>query len=130
EAGFDPNVALLAADEPSAPITKDLVQHPSVKIVDFTGGPAFGSWLRQSLRDKLVYTEEAGVNAIVIDSTANFRGMCDNIAFSLSLYSGQMCTARRIFSCRGPASRPTRVTRASTRSPRASPPPSIGCLPN
>ena len=93
EAGFDPNIALLAADEPSAPITKDLVQHPSVKIVDFTGGPAFGSWLRQSLRDKLVYTEEAGVNAIVIDSTANFRGMCDNIAFSLSLYSGQMCTA-------------------------------------
>lgn len=93
EAGFDPNVALLAADEPSAPITKDLVQHPAVKIVDFTGGPAFGSWLRRSLADKLVYTEEAGVNAIVIDSTANFRAMCDNIAFSLSLYSGQMCTA-------------------------------------
>ncbi len=93
EAGFDPNVALLAADEPSAPIAKDLVQHPAVKIVDFTGGPAFGSWLRHSLNDKLVYTEEAGVNAIVIDSTPNFRAMCDNIAFSLSLYSGQMCTA-------------------------------------
>ncbi len=93
EAGFDPNVALIAADEPSAPIAKDLVRHPAVKIVDFTGGPAFGSWLRRSLSDKLVYTEEAGVNAIVVDSTANFRGMCDNIAFSLSLYSGQMCTA-------------------------------------
>ncbi|HKN27528.1 MAG TPA: phenylacetic acid degradation protein PaaN [Roseiarcus sp.] len=93
EAGFDPNVALLAADEPSAPITEDLVQRPAVKIVDFTGGPAFGSWLRHSLSDKLVYTEEAGVNAIVIDSTANFRAMCDNIACSLSLYSGQMCTA-------------------------------------
>ncbi len=93
EAGFDPNAALLAADEPSAPIAKDLVQHPAVKIVDFTGGPAFGSWLRQSLHDKLVFTEEAGVNAVVINSTANFRGMCDNIAFSLSLYSGQMCTA-------------------------------------
>ncbi len=93
EAGFDPNVALLATDEPSAPIAKDLVQRPAVKIVDFTGGPAFGSWLRQSLPDKLVYTEEAGVNAIVINSTANFRAMCDNIAFSLSLYSGQMCTA-------------------------------------
>jgi phenylacetic acid degradation protein paaN len=102
EAGFDPNVALLAADEPSAPIAKDLVQHPAVKIVDFTGGPAFGSWLRHSLKDKLVYTEEAGVNAIVIDSTANFRGMCDNIAFSLSLYSGQMCTApQNIFVPRG-----------------------------
>ena len=93
EAGFDPNVALLAADEPSTPIAKELVQHPAVKIVDFTGGPAFGSWLRHSLSDKLVYTEEAGVNAIVINSTAKFRGMCDNIAFSLSLYSGQMCTA-------------------------------------
>ncbi len=93
EAGFDPNVALLAADEPSAPIAKELVQHPAVKIVDFTGGPAFGAWLRHSLKDKLVYTEEAGVNAIVVDSTANFRAMCDNIAFSLSLYSGQMCTA-------------------------------------
>src|SRR5271157_2799857 len=102
EAGFDPNVALLAADEPAAPITRDLVQHPAVKIIDFTGGPAFGSWLRQSLKDKLVYTEEAGVNAIVIDSTANFRGMCDNIAFSLSLYSGQMCTApQNIFVPRG-----------------------------
>ena len=93
EAGFDPNVALLAADEPSAPIAKDLVQHRDVKIVDFTGGPAFGSWLRKALTGKLVYTEEAGVNAIVIDSTANFRAMCDNVAFSLSLYSGQMCTA-------------------------------------
>ena len=93
EAGFDPNAALIAADEPSQPITRELVQHPAVRIVDFTGGPAFGSWLRQSLNDKLVYTEEAGVNAIVINSTANFRGMCDNIAFSLSLYSGQMCTA-------------------------------------
>ncbi len=67
EAGFDPNVALLAADEPSAPVAKQLVQHTAVKIVDFTGGPAFGSWLRHSLEDKLLYTEEAGVNAIVVD---------------------------------------------------------------
>jgi len=33
------------------------------------------------------------VNSIVIDSTSDFRGLCNNIAFSLSLYSGQMCTA-------------------------------------
>src|SRR6201999_1204147 len=36
---------------------------------------------------------EAGVNSIVIDSTSNFKGMCGNIALSLCLYSGQMCTA-------------------------------------
>jgi phenylacetic acid degradation protein paaN len=93
EAGFDPNVVLLAADEPAAPITKELVMHPAVKIVDFTGSPTFGSWLRNTLRDKQVYTEEAGLNAIVVDSTPQFQAMCDNIAFSLSLYSGQMCTA-------------------------------------
>ena len=44
-------------------------------------------------REAQVYTEEAGVNSIVIDSTDDFTGMCANIAFSLSLYSGQMCTA-------------------------------------
>ena len=102
EAGFDPNVVLLAADEPAAPIAKALVNNPAVKIVDFTGGPAFGSWLRDTLKDKQVYTEEAGLNAIVIDSTSRFRAMCDNIAFSLSLYSGQMCTApQNIFAPRG-----------------------------
>jgi N-acyl-L-homoserine lactone synthetase/acyl-CoA reductase-like NAD-dependent aldehyde dehydrogenase len=93
ERGFDPNVAMLAADEASPPVAKDLVQHRAVKILELTGGSAFGSWLRHALKDKLVYTEEAGVNAIVIDSTSNFCAMCDNIAFSLSLYSGQMCTA-------------------------------------
>ena len=92
EAGFDPNVAILAADEQTQPIAKALVLHPAVKIVDFTGSPAFGAWLRAALPGKLVYTEEAGVNAIVVDSAASFRGMCDNVAFSLSLYSGQMCT--------------------------------------
>ena len=93
EAGFDPNVMLLAADEAGAEITKDLVQHPEVAIVDFTGSNAFGKWIRENAADKLVYTEEAGVNSIVVASTDNFKGMCGNIAFSLSLYSGQMCTA-------------------------------------
>jgi phenylacetic acid degradation protein paaN len=93
EAGFDPNVLMLAADEAANPVTRALVEHPAVRIVDFTGGPVFGSWIRQNLSGKQIYTEEAGVNAIVIDSAPSFRGMCDNIAFSLSLYSGQMCTA-------------------------------------
>lgn len=93
EAGFDPNVLLLAADEAGAEITKDLVQHPEVAIVDFTGSNAFGQWIRENARNKLVYTEEAGVNSAVVASTDNFKGMCGNIAFSLSLYSGQMCTA-------------------------------------
>jgi phenylacetic acid degradation protein paaN len=93
EAAFDPNVVLLAVDEAAAPITKELVTHPDVAIVDFTGSPAFGRWVRENAKDAQVYTEEAGVNSIVIDSTPSFKGMCGNIAFSLVLYSGQMCTA-------------------------------------
>ena len=93
EAGFDPNVLLLAADEADAPVTKELVTHDDIATIDFTGSPAFGAWVRENAAGKLVYTEEAGVNSIVIDSTDNFRGMCGNVAFSLSLYSGQMCTA-------------------------------------
>jgi len=93
EAGFDPNVVLLAADDAEAPSTKDFVTHPDVAMIDFTGGPAFGAWVRENAATDLVFTEEAGINPIVIDSTSDFRGMCGNIAFSLSLYSGQMCTA-------------------------------------
>ena len=93
EAGFDPNVLMLAADEADAPVTKELVTNPGVAIVDFTGSPAFGKWVRENAATEVVFTEEAGINPIVIDSTENFRGMCANVAFSLSLYSGQMCTA-------------------------------------
>lgn len=93
EQGFDPNVILLAADGAAAPLAKELALRPEIGIVDYTGSTAFGGWLRDSLKGKLLYTEEAGVNSIVIESTDNFTGMCQNIAFSLSLYSGQMCTA-------------------------------------
>ena len=66
---------------------------PSVTIVDYTGSNAFGAWVRANAGEAQVYTEEAGVNSIVIAGTDAFAAMCANIAFSLSLYSGQMCTA-------------------------------------
>ncbi|MEY9168732.1 phenylacetic acid degradation protein paaN [Sinorhizobium fredii] len=93
EEGFPADVVLLAADEPGAEITRELVQHQEVAIVDYTGSNAFGEWVRKNAASREVYTEEAGVNSIVIAATDDFAGMCANIAFSLSLYSGQMCTA-------------------------------------
>jgi phenylacetic acid degradation protein paaN len=94
EAGFPADTVLLAADAPGGEITKDLVQHPAVQIIDYTGSNAFGDWVRRhAAADAQIYTEEAGVNSIVIGGTDDFAGMCANIAFSLSLYSGQMCTA-------------------------------------
>lgn len=84
---------LLAPDHRSSEITQDLVKHPSIAIVDYTGSNAFGDWIRAHAEKADIYTEEAGINSIVIGSTDDFAGTCNNIAFSLSLYSGQMCTS-------------------------------------
>jgi phenylacetic acid degradation protein paaN len=92
EAGFDPNLILLAPEAEGELIASTLAVRPEVKIIDFTGSTAYGDWLEQNARQASVYTEKAGVNTIVIDSTNDFAGMCRNIGFSLTLYSGQMCT--------------------------------------
>ncbi|HEY3010660.1 MAG TPA: phenylacetic acid degradation protein PaaN [Micromonosporaceae bacterium] len=92
EAGFDPNLVLLAPEAPGEGLASSLATRPEVKIIDFTGSTAYGEWLEANARQAAVYTEKAGVNTVVVDSTADFAGMCRNIGFSLTLYSGQMCT--------------------------------------
>jgi len=93
EAGFDPNIVTLVANDPSERMASKLALRPEVRLIDFTGSTANGDWLERNAHQAQVYTEKAGVNQIVIDSTSDFKGMVRNIAFSLSLYSGQMCTA-------------------------------------
>jgi phenylacetic acid degradation protein paaN len=92
EYGFDPNVALLAPEAPGEGLAKVLAVRPEIKIVDFTGSTAFGDWLEEHARQARVYTEKAGVNMVLIESTSDYAGMLANLAFSLVLYSGQMCT--------------------------------------
>ncbi len=92
EAGFDPNLILLAAEAPGEGLASTLALRPEVRIVDFTGSTEYGDWLEANARQAAVYTEKAGVNTIVVDSTDDFAGMCRNLGFSLTLYSGQMCT--------------------------------------
>ncbi|MEV8316324.1 phenylacetic acid degradation protein PaaN [Streptomyces sp. NPDC059900] len=92
DAGFDPNLVCLAAERPDEGIAKTLAVRPEIKIIDYTGSTAFGDWLEANARQAQVYTEKAGVNTVVVDSTDNYKGMLANLAFSLSLYSGQMCT--------------------------------------
>ena len=93
ECGFDPHLVTLAAEDPDDRLAATLATRPEVRLVDFTGGNAFGDWLEQNARQAVVFTEKAGVNTVVIDSTDDFRAMCQNLAFSFALYSGQMCTA-------------------------------------
>ncbi|MGV9424191.1 phenylacetic acid degradation protein PaaN [Streptomyces sp. NPDC003656] len=92
EAGFDPNLVALAAERPGEGIAKTLATRPEIRIVDYTGSTAFGDWLETNARQAQVYTEKAGVNTVLVESTDDYQGMLSNLAFSLSLYSGQMCT--------------------------------------
>jgi phenylacetic acid degradation protein paaN len=92
EAGFDPNLMLLAAEAPGEKLASTLAVRPEVKIIDFTGSTEYGDWLEANARQAAVFTEKAGLNTVVIDSTDDFAGMCRNLGFTLSLYSGQMCT--------------------------------------
>ena len=102
EEGQDPNVVLLAVDSLKNPIAKGLAMRDEVKLIDFTGSSDFGNWLEGNANQAKVYTEKSGVNNIIIDSTDDYLGMCKNIAFSLSLYSGQMCTTpQNIFTPKG-----------------------------
>ncbi|MGX1910818.1 phenylacetic acid degradation protein PaaN [Streptomyces phaeochromogenes] len=92
EAGFDPNLVALAAERTGEGIAKTLATRPEIRIIDYTGSTAFGDWLEANARQAQVYTEKAGVNTVLVESTDNYKGMLSNLAFSLSLYSGQMCT--------------------------------------
>ncbi|MFB7443956.1 phenylacetic acid degradation protein PaaN [Streptomyces mirabilis] len=91
-AGFDPNLVALAAERPGEGIAKALAVRPEIRIIDYTGSTVFGDWLETHARQAQVYTEKAGVNTVIVESTDDYKGMLSNLAFSLSLYSGQMCT--------------------------------------
>ncbi|MEA3120315.1 MAG: hypothetical protein QOI13_3585 [Paraburkholderia sp.] len=94
EAGFDPNVVTLLTTEPNdGALVQDLALRPEVKLIDFTGSTQNGTWLERHAHQARVFTEKAGVNQIVIDSVDDLNAVARNIAFSLALYSGQMCTA-------------------------------------
>ena len=92
ENNLDASICQLAVDTFDKMITKELAEHPDVKLIDYTGSSAFGSYL-ETLPGKTVFTEKTGVNSIIVDSIDDVDKVAANIAFSLSLYSGQMCTA-------------------------------------
>jgi phenylacetic acid degradation protein paaN len=96
ENNIDPNTCQLAVDTFDNMITKQLAEHPDVKLIDFTGNSIFGTYL-ESLPGKTVFTEKTGVNSVILDSVDDADKAAANLAFSVSLYSGQMCTAPQNF---------------------------------
>ncbi len=96
ENNLDPHICQLAVDTYDKMITRELAEHPNVKLIDFTGNSAFGNYL-EALPGKTVFTEKTGVNSVILDSTDDIDKMAANLAFSVNLYSGQMCTAPQNF---------------------------------
>ena len=93
QAGFDPNLVTLVADTREAPATTALLEHPDTAIIDFTGSPGFGQWIEQNCADKLVYTETAGCNSVVLESCDDLDATLGAVAHSLCQASAQMCTS-------------------------------------
>jgi phenylacetic acid degradation protein paaN len=96
ERGLPAGIVSMVVDGPGTQHAGTLALDPAVRLIDYTGSTGFGEWLESHATQAEVYTEKAGVNCIVIDSTSDFDGMCKNIAHSLALYSGQMCTAPQV----------------------------------
>ncbi|WP_051859021.1 phenylacetic acid degradation protein PaaN [Streptomyces xanthophaeus] len=93
EAGFSPDLIALVPERPGEALAKRLAVHPEVAIVDYAGTTAFGGWLTVNATQAQVYTSVSAVNSVLVESTPSYRDMLDNLAFSLALYSGQLCTS-------------------------------------
>ncbi len=91
--GYDPNLILMAADTRAQPITVELLRHKETKIIDYTGSQQFGTWIEENFPGKLVFTETAGCNGVVVQSTDNITGLINGLANSLCAFSAQMCTS-------------------------------------
>ncbi|WP_114779471.1 phenylacetic acid degradation protein PaaN [Botryobacter ruber] len=96
ENGYNPAVCQLAVDADDHLITKELAEHRKVKLIDYTGSTEFGNYIER-LPGKIVFTEKTGVNSVILDSVEDLDKVVQNLAFSVSLYSGQMCTAPQNF---------------------------------
>ena len=96
--GLPAAVCQLAVDAPDRLIAKELAEDPAVKLIDYTGGTAFGEYVESlESKGKVTFTEKTGVNSVILDSCADLDKVMQNLAFSVSLYSGQMCTAPQNF---------------------------------
>ena len=56
DAGFDPNLVTLCAEEPDDRVASELATRPEVRVIDFTGSTEYGEWLESNARQAVVYT--------------------------------------------------------------------------
>ncbi|MCX8050382.1 MAG: aldehyde dehydrogenase family protein [Chlorobi bacterium] len=93
--GFNPHLVQLAVPTPYEPMTQALVGTDGVGTVDYTGSAAFGDQLERFCAEHgiVCFTEKSGVNPVLVESVESLDAALENLAFSICLYSSQMCTA-------------------------------------
>lgn len=91
--GMNPDLVTLAVDTLDAPIAQRFIDDPAVQIIDFTGSPRFGGQLERTVTGKLLFTETAGINSVVLESCDDLTATATAIARATSLFSAQMCTS-------------------------------------
>jgi phenylacetic acid degradation protein paaN len=96
ENGFDPDVCQMAIDSDDEDFIKSLVEHPSIRLIDFKGNCLFIDYLK-SLKNKTVFTEKHHINSVIIDSFDDIEISMKNLVMSLALYSGQMSNTPQNF---------------------------------
>lgn len=91
--GCDPNLVTLAVDTLEQPVAQRFIDDPAVQIIDFTGSPRYGGHLERSITGKLLFTETAGINSVVVESCTDLAATATAIARATCLFSAQMCTS-------------------------------------
>lgn len=92
QAGVPPDIINLFHSDNLADY-RSAALHGSVRLIDYMGGAEFGRWLRQHAWRARVMTQQSAQTSVFVHSTADYAGMIENLAFSLCLYSAQLCTS-------------------------------------
>ena len=102
EAGLPDGVLNVVTHAPgeAGPIGEELIEHPAVRRINFTGSTATGRKLAEAAGRNLkrVLLELGGHNPLVVLDDADLDYAVDASAFGAFLHQGQICmSARRLF---------------------------------
>ena len=72
-------------------VALDVVTHPGVAMVTFTGSPAVGFSIRSAAPDKKVSLELGNNSPVIVEPDADWRGAAAKVAVAGYVYAGQTC---------------------------------------
>lgn len=96
EAGFDPNLVSLLAEDAGASSATVVGLRPEIRIIDCAGEPDTANWIEENAHHAAVFSLKTGANCVVVDSTSDYKGMLRNLTLSLCRNSGQLAATPRL----------------------------------